>query len=100
MFQAFIETSKNGVFATKGILAKEQFENSGIFMPLVLPVRVRHGDLIQVREQRRHQSVGWAIASGRHNGNQKGKIGDPRDALAFVTCYYELSRNSTSGCLL
>ena len=64
MAKAFIETGKDGVLSSKGILSKEEFKDGGVVVTVVLPVSVCHGDLVEVRQQRGDQCVRWWTCEG------------------------------------
>ena len=58
VFQAFVQAGENRVLASERILAEETLKNGRIIVAIVLPVSVCHGDLVQVRQHRRHQRIG------------------------------------------
>jgi hypothetical protein len=64
MLQALIKATKNGEFSLEGIFSKEQLKYGRLIVLSNLPVRVSHRDLIQVRQQRGYQWVGWPILGG------------------------------------
>lgn len=89
MLETFIQSSKNGVFASKGILSEKEFKDGPIFMSFIEPVCVGHGDLIQIRQHGRHQRIRWR--SGRHD-----QVKLVKDCASQCDCF---SRRQWNGLL-
>ena len=58
MGEALVETGKDRVGSVKGTLAMEQLKDGWIVVLATLPVRIRHGDLVRIRQERIHERVG------------------------------------------
>lgn len=63
MFEAFVQTTKDRVLPLEGIRPEEKLKDGRFFVTSSLPVRVGHGDLIQIREKSRHEWIGgwWEL---------------------------------------
>mmetsp|Transcript_50140 Transcript_50140/g.76247 ORF Transcript_50140/g.76247 Transcript_50140/m.76247 type:complete len:226 (+) Transcript_50140:1194-1871(+) len=72
VFETLVQAAENGEGSAKRILSKEEFKDAGIFVFSGLPVCVCHGDLVQIREQGRHQGIGGA--AGRSKGFFHGLV--------------------------
>lgn len=57
MLETFVETAKYGIFATEWVPSEEEFKHRWIFVAIALPVRIRHGDLIEICQQRGDERV-------------------------------------------
>ena len=51
-FVNFIMSGKYGVLSVEWTLPEEHFENGSVILSLALPFSVRHGQLVEIREQR------------------------------------------------
>lgn len=51
--KAVVQAGKQREAAVERIVSEEELEHGGLLVPAGAPVRVRHGELIQVRQQRR-----------------------------------------------
>ena len=60
-FKNLIQPDKDSKLSSEGILSKEELEDSRIVVPIVLPVSVRHRDLVKIREERCHETVGGTV---------------------------------------
>ena len=56
---ALVEAGKDRELAAEGILPKVELEDAFHFVSIVPPVRIGHGDLVKVRQERADQWVGW-----------------------------------------
>ena len=57
--ELFFETGVNGKFSVKRVLPEEQIKDRFLLMDSGLPVSIGHGDLVKIRQNRRHQFIGW-----------------------------------------
>ena len=57
VLETFIETAKDSELATEGVLSKEQLKDGRIFVAIVLPVRIRHGYLIQICQKSGYERI-------------------------------------------
>jgi hypothetical protein len=51
-FEALGQSRENGELSVEGVLPEEEVEDGRVVDPAGLPVRVRHGDLVQIWKQR------------------------------------------------
>lgn len=50
--QAVVQSGEKREAAAERIVPEEELEHGGLLVPAGPPVRVRHGELVQIREQR------------------------------------------------
>lgn len=51
--QTVVQAGEQREAAVERIVPEEELEHGGLLVPTGAPVRVRHGELVQVRQQRR-----------------------------------------------
>ena len=71
MFEILIETTKDSKFSSKWIFTKKHFKDTGVLVFSSFPVRIGHGDLIGIRQQRSHQ---WIRRSGGRGSCHDGFV--------------------------